>query len=183
MARFYNLYLNRLDPLAQLHGFLDDDYWRTEFAKRLEQEPAGYRQPACYLDYMIVWLVEGPAGLLFASYEDWLLAVIRFADDIYSPRSQYGHGENVGEPLGLQLQLGGTRENSRTGLLNWGKRSMDHEANESHVNSVDMEDFYLPEDADGMNHPALDRNVFERCRQHALRMEQLDSFRDLQKEK
>jgi hypothetical protein len=92
----------------------------------------------CHLDYMFVWLVEDYGALHCPTFEDWLLTVIRFADYVFWPN-----------PEGVRSDEG---SNDRTYL--------------AELRRSDTRMSFL--DAAGSKHPALDRNVYERCRREAL---------------
>lgn len=179
MARFDNLsydYSRVLEPLDSIYGFLEELYdIETKFGADEKREDS-LRRPTCYLDYMFVWLVEGRGAIQFPTFEDWLLAIIRYADDLYSPRNQYATGTMAGEPLGTQDWLPARRSTSM-GLLDWGATSRDEKLNEEYVNDAhhrlrEISAVIRPADEEGMRHPALDRNVYVRCREHALAREQ-----------
>lgn len=174
MARFDNLsgYSDILDPLAVFNAWLYADYQETAFGRE-DQDESNPRTATCYIDYLFVFLVEGPGAWLFPTYEDWLLGIIRFADDLYSPREQYGRGSMLGEPAGVQETLPDARSTTTMGFLDWGAMSRDKKLNEKYVDAIGMNfaGTQRPADEEGMRHPALDRNVFERCRDRARRQQ------------
>jgi hypothetical protein len=172
MARYDNLSANLMwlrDPLAAFESFLEieeNGYNETELGKQFN-DPSNPRNVASYLDYMFVWLAEGDGALWCPAYEDWLLAIIQFADDLYSPRDSFRTGTMVGSPH--EPSHWHARTNTSLGLLDWGEISRDKVRNNQYVCAADAKPVRTPRPADeeGMRHPALDRNVYERCREQA----------------
>lgn len=179
MARFDNLdsdYTDTLEPLAWISSFFEELYSSETRFGADDQREGSLRHATCYLDYLFVWLAEGDGALMLPTFEDWLLAIIRYADDLYSPRQTYGTGVLRGESLGTP----NARQDTEMGLLDWGATSRDAELNRAYVDrnatSEGRSDKYAPvnrpADEEGMRHPALDRNVYQRCRERALARQQ-----------
>lgn len=162
----------RFDPIQVFESFLDDLHLKTDFGRDFN-DPDHPRRPTCYLDYLFLWLAEGEGALYCPTFEDWLLCVIRFADDLYTPRVARLRLGQEWDPL--DFRLWGARTDERMGLLDWGAASHDEALQQEFVDHVERHPFEaLPVgDVEGMHHPALDRNVYERCRQQALERRQL----------
>lgn len=174
MARFDVEHYDTLDPLSIFSIWLSSDFReehrglkRRIHAKELEDESINPWHATCYLDYMFIWLAEANGALCCPTFEDWLLAVIRFADDLSTRRDTYGIGGRPGDHLGI---LGSLPEGGKEmGLLDWGAISLDKEAHAAWVETPgSLEAIDAPPGEEGMRHPALDRNVYERCRANAL---------------
>jgi len=188
MARFDFLssgLMSLRDPMEAFDSFLQMDengYQDTELGKEFDDDN-NPRNVTCYLDYMFVWLAEGDGALYCATFEDWLLAIIRFADDLYSPRARKTRDTSDMGTGPLESGYWGARTSLTMGLLDWGAASRDEKLNEQYVEAIHNARSWVtsqrPADEEGMRHPALDRNIYERCRVRAserLRKRELESL-------
>jgi hypothetical protein len=129
----------------------------------------------CLLDYVYIWLAQGPAGLHCPTYESYLLSVIAIIEEFYfveNPDSTWGY------LLCFKREHGdGFR------IFYWGEKvSDDYEYPEQalgpgHTAVNVLEN--TPRDAENYDHPALSRDAYEFYRQRVLAEEGEKKMKEL----
>lgn len=160
-------YLHLVDPTLLFINYLIEDsgdssscFIYTQFGSDVLE---GQVKPACWLDFLLVWLAEGNACECVASFEDWLLTIISILDQVnrgeFGARLSRRYGYNFGlspnefnpaymtEGSVMHIALG----ESRIGGLPQGP-------------GFDRDLPYLAAELD-LEHPALNRHLFTRCQQ------------------
>lgn len=99
----------------------------------------GGAKATCLLDYMFVWLVESNGAMYCPTYEHWLLAIVRFADIVLPPAAPLPESDPGDEGYSGRDYVRSLRDGATKDL-----------------------DLMLTGSA---SHPALDRSMYERCRE------------------
>ncbi|MEV7828371.1 hypothetical protein [Microbacterium enclense] len=140
--------INVLDPAYAFFVWLSAPFEGTvgeaRFAYSLSwfcwREARGEAKATCLLDYLYIWLIEGNATDRCASYEDWLRTIIAILDQVRRGGSSFRYAE---EERHIDMD-------------------MVRKPEFYHGHGADLDLPILETEMD-LQHPALDRYVFERC--------------------
>ncbi len=154
-----------------LYTLRREGYTAPEFPVQRSSDADSNSGPVCYLDYLLVWLEKGRASLFFTTYEEWLLAIIMVADDLYSAHRQHVAG-NPGSPAGFKEYLD-VQEGSNLGLLDWGEPTFEFKMSKIAEDPSFERIRFDPKGGSGAKHPALTREVYDDCRKDALERSRL----------
>lgn len=141
------------------------------FAKRLPDPH--HPGPLCLLDYIGVWLHEGPGASYAETYEMWLLGVIAIIDD-------WHRGTLPGAKITALLPSGECYD-PQMQIAYWGDSRIP-DAETANDSDPPLRGRF---DEEGLSHPALRKEVFDAARRRALIQEEMyhrDTYLKEQKE-